>query len=150
MRLGGLGRAEVATMHDLRRNLLVLLSGIVSTVVCGHLLVVSIFLGFENPNPPIFARLAFVWLLLLLIPSVGVGYFATRVPMLQSATVFLAGSVIVTKIDFPPILFARSIVSSYGRSLAPTRDLLVGVTTACILAYVGIWVRRLVRKRRVI
>jgi hypothetical protein len=48
-------------------------------VLSFHLGVSASYLGFENPDPPIFSHTGPLWGLLFLATPLGIGYFATRV-----------------------------------------------------------------------
>ena len=148
------GRSRLAvvsramTMRDLGRNIAVSVSGVVGTVACGHFAFVAIFLGFENPHPPLFARLGALWVLLYAIIMLGIGFFATRMAVLQSAVVVIVGSIIETEMDYSPLIAPGSVFFPLAAIPAYVRGTLVLVAISCVLTYVGVWLRRVNQRRR--
>jgi hypothetical protein len=129
-------------MHDLGRNIVVSLAGVIATVVLGHLFFLATFVGFENPHPHLLVHLAPLCWLLFWTTALGIGYFATRMPVLQSAFVFVVSAMTLTKMDYSPVLAPGSVFPPRGQISAFIRDQLVGVAIVCILAYVGAWFRK--------
>jgi hypothetical protein len=68
------------TLRDPFRNILVSMTGVIATVVIGHIMFETSSRHFVNYNPP----LGLLFTFLLCITFLGIGYFATRIPVLQS------------------------------------------------------------------
>ena len=129
---------EGNALRDLWRNVLVFLSGLIATVAIGH-----VFFEMEKPNPPLGLLLAF----LLCVTFLGIGYFATRLVLAQSAFAFFVGSMIVTMVDYAPAIYPDTHHFPLPALLKVMRGQLVAVAIACVLGYVGAWVRRRLNKR---
>jgi hypothetical protein len=139
-------------MAELGRNGAVSLVGVIAAVFFFHLGTSASYLRFENPDPPVFSYTGPLWVLLLLATPLGIGYFATRMPSLQSAFVFVVVSLIVKRLDLDPDMIAgrdlplREYLGAYFHGYL--RDCLVGIPVVCALAYVGVWLRRRRNARR--
>lgn len=129
---------EGNALRDLRRNVLVFLSGLIATVAIGH-----VFFEMEKPNPPLGLLLAF----LLCVTFLGIGYFATRLVLAQSAFAFFVGSMIVTMVDYAPAIYPDTHHFPLPALLKVMRGQLVAVAIACVLGYAGAWIRRRSNKR---
>src|ERR1700730_8860722 len=75
------------TTRERARNIAVPLFGVIAAVLFFRISEWVTFLGFENPDPPLLAHTGPLWGLLILAIPLGIGYFATRLPVLQSAVV---------------------------------------------------------------
>ncbi len=120
------------------RNILVFLSGVIATFVIGR-----IFFEAEKPNP----ALALLLLLLLCMTFLGLGYFATRLPVLQSGIAFFIGTMLDTTLNYAPAIYPDTHHFPLPELLKVMRGQLVFVAIACVLGYVGAWVRRRSNKR---
>src|SRR5579862_2913587 len=89
------------TLPDPARNIVVSLTGFIGFVIVGHLIFELGARHFDASNPP----LAVFALLLLCANFFGIGYFATRFPVLQSAFVCFVGSMTVTVVDYLPAIY---------------------------------------------
>lgn len=139
-----LGYANLGTqLRGLRRNIVVFLSGAIASVVIGHLVFEISSFSFENSNKALGLFLAF----LLCIPSVGIGYFATRIPVLQSALVFVVASMVVTIMDYAPAAYPGRHFFPHSEILGFIREQLIYVAAACVLAYVGALFRGRMKRR---
>jgi hypothetical protein len=134
-------------MRRLGRNALVLLTGIAATVALVHLMVVSNYLGFENPNPPLLAYLGPLWGVLVIAIPVCIGYFATRFPVMQCVLVFLISSVILVPIDYAPAVSPGRWFLPFSSMPVFIRDTALGAVLASLLGYVGAWCGKRWRKR---
>jgi hypothetical protein len=133
------------TMRDVGQNLVVALIGLIATVIVFNLIFEAYLSSTEGvPNPPLGLLLTF----LLCIPSLGIGYFATKFPMLQGAFVFFAGQIIDTMLDYAPAIYPGRHILPREAMLHNMRQDLVFVVVACILAYLGAWFRNRVNKQR--
>jgi hypothetical protein len=148
MARGWAERTEAMKMRHLGRNALVSLTGIAATVALVHLMVVSNYLGFENPNPPLLAFLGPLWGVLVIAIPLCIGYFATRVAVLQCALVFLISSVILVPIDYAPAVSPGRWFLPFSSMPIFIRDTLILVAISCVLAYVGAWWRKRVNSRQ--
>jgi hypothetical protein len=139
-------------MPELGRNFAVSLLALLAAVLSFHLGVSASYLRFENPDPPIFSYTGPLWGLLFLATPLGIGYFATRVPLLQTTFVFIVVSLIVKRLDLDPDMIAgrnlpmREYLGEYFHGYL--RDCLVGIPVACIIACVGVWLQRRRNRRR--
>src|SRR5258708_3465536 len=95
---GSNARTEVLTLRDPCRNILVSLTGVMATVVIGHVVFEWSSHYYVAYNPP----LGLLFTSLYCVTFLGIGYFATRVPALQGGIAYLVGSMIVTTIDYAP------------------------------------------------
>lgn len=139
-------------MPEFGRNATVSLLAVIAAVLFFHLGTSASYLWFEDPDPPAFSHTGPLWGLLFLATPLGIGYFATRAPLLQSAVVFVVVSLIVKKLDLNPDMIAgrnlpmRDYLGAYFHGYL--RDCLVGIPVVCVLAYVGVWLRRRRNARR--
>jgi hypothetical protein len=132
------------TLRDPVRNIVVSFTGLVAIVVIGHVMFEWSSHHFVAYNPPLGLLFAF----LFSVTFLGIGYFATRFPVLQSALIFLLGSIIVTVVDYLPAIYPGRHYWPRAEMLRFIREQLVPVAIACVLAYVGAWFRFRVNKRR--
>jgi hypothetical protein len=130
-------------MRDLERNIVVFLTGASATVVIGHINFDPASIGMGHPNPSLGVVLAF----LFCMPSLGIGYFATRAPLMQSALAYVVGSLAVTMMDYVPAAYPGSFFFPRAEIPAFLCGRLIFVAGACVLAYVGTWLRGRVRRR---
>ncbi|HEY5255232.1 MAG TPA: hypothetical protein VIJ53_11300, partial [Acidobacteriaceae bacterium] len=63
--------------------------------------IATILFKAEKPNP----ALAVLFLFLLCATIFGVGYFSTRVPVLQSGIAFFVGSLLDTTLNYAPAIY---------------------------------------------
>jgi hypothetical protein len=132
------------TLRDPARNILVSLTGLIAIVVIGHVMFEWSAHHFEAYNPP----LALLVVLLLCINFLGIGYFATRFPVLQSAFVCFMGSMTVTVVDYLPAIYPGRHYWPRAEMLGFIREQFVPVGIACVLAFVGAWFRNRANIRR--
>ena len=132
------------TLRDPVRNIVVFLAGLMATVVIGHVSFEWSSHYFVAYNPP----LGVLFVFLLCVTFLGIGYFATRFPVLQSALVFLLGSMIVTVVDYLPAIYPGRHYWPRAEVLGFIRAQLVPVAIACVLAFLGAWLRIRVNARR--
>jgi hypothetical protein len=137
--------ADVMTLRDLVRNIAVSLTSLTATVVIGHVIFETSSDHFGNSNS-LFGLCFF----LLCVTFLGIGYFATRLLALQSALAWFVGSFIVTMVDYLPAIYPGLSHHEWTRAffISFTRDQLVPIAMACVLTYVGAWVRNRVNKRQ--
>jgi hypothetical protein len=133
------------TMRDVGKNIVVTLIGLMATVIVFHLIFEAYIFSTEQ-GPHVLLGLLLVFL--LCIPSLGIGYFATRFPILQSAFVLFAGQMIVTMMDYAPAIYPGRHILPREAMFYNMRQDLVFVGVACILAYLGAWLRNRVNQRR--
>lgn len=89
------------TLRDPGWNIVVSMTGLIGIVIIGHAMFEWGAHHFDAANPP----LALLALLLLCAIFLGIGYFATRFPVLQSAFVCFVGSMTVTVVDYLPAIY---------------------------------------------
>jgi hypothetical protein len=132
------------TLRDPVRNIVVFFAGLMATVVIGHVMFEWSSHYFVAYNPP----LGLLFVFLFCVTFLGIGYFATRFPVLQGAFVVLLGSLIVTVVDYLPAIYPGRHYWPRAEDLGFIRAQLVPVAIACVLAYLGAWFRIRVNKRR--
>jgi len=132
------------TLPDPARNIVVSLTGFIGFVIIGHLIFEWGAHHFDASNPP----LALLALLLLCANFFGIGYFATRFPVLQSAFVCFMGSMTVTVVDYLPAIYPGRHYWPRAEMLGFIRNQLVPVAISCVLAYLGAWLRNRANIRR--
>jgi hypothetical protein len=132
------------TLRDPVRNIVVFFAGLMATVVIGHVMFEWNSHYFVAYNPPLGLLLVF----LFCVTFLGIGYFATRFPVLQSALVVLLGSLIVTFMDYLPAVYPGRHYWPRSEFLGFIRAQLAPVAVACVLAYFGAWFRSRTNKRR--
>ena len=119
--------------RELGRNVAVSLFGVIAAVVFFRVGEWANYLGFENPDPPLLARSGPLWGLLILAIPLGIGHFATRVPVLQSAVVCCVVAVILF-IHMDSSAYPGAHTYPLGAILGIIPADLVCVVVACILA----------------
>jgi hypothetical protein len=129
---------ESTALRELGRNILVFLSGVIATIVIGRILFEA-----EKPN----LALALLLLVLLCITFLGVGYFSTRLPMLQSGVAYFIGAFLDTTLNYAPAIYPDTHRFPLPALLKIMRGQLVYVAVACILGYAGAWFRTRSNKR---
>jgi hypothetical protein len=134
------------TLRDPVRNIAVSLTGLIATVAIGHVMFETSSGHFGSSNLP----LGLLFLFLFCITFLGIGYFATQLLALQSALAWFVGSFIIRMVDYIPAIYPDPGHHEWTPAffVAFTRDQLVPVAMACVLAYVGAWVRNRVNKRQ--
>jgi hypothetical protein len=135
----GAGVEEGNALRELARNAVASLSGLIATVAIGHVAFET-----EKPNALLGLLLAF----LLCVTFLSLGYFATRLVLLQSAFAFFLGSMIVTMVDYAPAIYPDTHRFPLAALLEVMRGQLVYVAVACALGYVGAWLRIRANKRQ--
>ena len=123
-------------MNERARNIAVPLLGVMAAVLLFRVGEWVEYLGFENPNPPFISRTGPLWAFLILAVPVGIGYFATRWPLLQSAVSCCAVSIILF-VHTESAAHPGGHIYSREDIFRLLRDNLGCVAGACILAYVG-------------
>jgi hypothetical protein len=132
------GVEESTALRELGRNILVFLSGVIATFVIGRIL-------FEADKPNL--ALALLLLVLLCITFLGVGYFSTRLPMLQSGVAYFIGSFLDTTLNYAPAIYPDTHRFPLPALLKVMRGQLLYVAIACLLGYLGAWPRRRLKRR---
>jgi hypothetical protein len=82
-------------MREHARNIAVPLFGAMAAIFLFRIVEWVNSLGFDNPDSPLLAHTGPLWGLLILAIPLSIGYFATRLPVLQSAVVCCAVSIVL-------------------------------------------------------
>jgi hypothetical protein len=115
--------ANPAGIRELPRDLGVFAACLFAALAAGNLIFLA---GTDRGNHPTISYLGPLWAILFFPPYFCLGYFARRVPVLQSIAVYLVAYVAVEQFDYVPF-FNRALIPAH-----PSREFLV--TTAAWLA----------------
>jgi hypothetical protein len=125
------------------RSFAITIVGAASLIGLGELVISAGYGSFENPNPSLFARLEWLWVILAaVIPGIGIGLFATQRPAILGALAYVFGEIVsfcyhdgerevphrfLPSLQFWPVLL---------------RDLLLIAVLGAVMGVIGSFLRR--------